>query len=307
MVQKEMEVWRTDKEADSKMYIDSCQAVRIHPRWFLTAAHCVYPSCNGSLPCTVQITLASAELRQTVRIKHSTTAKNVFIYEGFFPGQNRISSMDVALVKFDPMTATYAYEEWNDQQNQFVPITKKEFGDKLLNSPVTRAQLNAQMVRRFVSVARSHNSRFLQPIIVPLMKNGNLSYLISPTRSIFYVEELRHFISPSFGVDHGNSGGGVFTAQGDLVGLVSAVGGPRGRSGGAVAFRNEEGELVLTLPNADAYFLFTGFNNATMNFINRNIQGGVTTIEAENGFVKPTAKKFNAIIKAIDKASVVVE
>ena len=80
LVQKEMEVWRTDKEADSKMYIDSCQAVRIHPRWFLTAAHCVYPSCNGSLPCTVQITMASAELRQTVRIKHSTTAKNVFIY-----------------------------------------------------------------------------------------------------------------------------------------------------------------------------------------------------------------------------------
>ena len=102
LVQKEIAVWRTDKAAVGPTQVYACQAVRIAPKWFLTAAHCVYNACRDSLPCTVQINLAQAEgeLRQSVRINHSSSDKNVFIYEGFFPGQNRVSCVDVHLLNW---------------------------------------------------------------------------------------------------------------------------------------------------------------------------------------------------------------
>ena len=301
LIQKEMVIWRTDQEGGSSVPMDTCQAIRIHPKWFLTAAHCVYPSCRGSLPCTVQITLAEGEMRQRVRIKHSTASKNVFIYDGFFPGQNRISSVDVALVKFDPMTATYSHEAWSDKENQFVPISQETFEKKLPHSPETRAQLNATGAR-LVGVSGISNAKLLPQIAVPLMQNGNLSYRVSPSRDVFFIKKLQFFIAPSFGVEQGNSGGGVFTAQGDLVGLVSAL----VYSKGSAAFQNDEGKTVLTLQNAREYFLFTGFNANTLHFIRNHIPS-LRTIDADTGFVKPATKNFNTIIKTLDKAHMSLE
>lgn len=292
LVQKEISVWRTDKTGDTQVPVYSCQAVRIHPNWFLTAAHCVYPACRGSLPCTVQITLAQGELSQSVRIYHSTASQRVFIYEGFFPGQNRISSMDVALIKFEPQSADYAFAAWTEGAWQ--NITKKQFNKLLEQSPETKAQLNATGVR-LVGAANLPNARFLMQLAVPRMREGNLSYLVSPSPDVFFVTELQHFISPGFGVRRGNSGGGVFTVGGDLVGLVSSL---VYAPDGSATFKNDNGKTVLTLQNASDLFFFTGFNGSTLNFI-RNHVPGLRVIGADNGFVEPTNKKFSAIIKTV--------
>ena len=292
LIQKEISVWRTDKTADSRVPVYSCQALRIASHWFLTAAHCVYPACNGSLPCTVQVTLAQGELSQTVRIFHSTAARRVFIYEGFFPGQNRISSVDVALIKLDPAGASYAYaaagpEGWRS-------ITQAEFTKLLPQSPETKAQLNA-VGGRLIGAANLSNARFLPQLAVARMSEGTLSYLVSPSPDVFFVKELQHFISPGFGVRQGNSGGGVFTVQGDVAGLVSSL---VYAPDGSASFKNDEGKTVVTLQNADDLFFFTGFNGSTLNFI-RNHVPDLRVIGADNGFVEPTKKKFSAIIKAV--------
>lgn len=302
LIQKEIEVWRTDLAATSNVPVYSCQALRIHPNWLLTAAHCVYAACKDTLPCTVQVTLAEGELREQVRIYHTTAAKRVFIYEGFFPGQNRISSTDAALIKLDPAAADYSFEIWNADKSRWDKISASQFEKLLPSSPETKAQLNAAGAR-LVSAANISNARFLPQLVVPRMTQGSLSYLVEPVREVFFVRSLRHFISPGFGVQRGNSGGGVFTAQGDLVGLVSSLLYARD---GSASFQNEEGKTVLTLKQASDYFLFTGFNGSTLNFI-RNRVPGLRTIGAENGFIEPTDKDFAAIIKRINSTSMALE
>ncbi len=293
LVQKEINVWRTDKTYNSLASVYSCQAVRLHKNWFLTAAHCVYSACSGSQPCTVQITLAEAELRQTVRVYHSTSSQRVFIYPGFFPGQNRISSVDVALIRFEPETADYSYAALGKEGWKSVP--QERFAALLKDSPETQAQLGALGVR-LISSANLGNARFLPGIVVPKTVNGLVSYLQSPSDDIYFVAKLQHFISPGFGVRRGNSGGGVFTPQGDLAGLVSSL---MYSKNGSASFYDAEGKAVLTLKNAHDYFLFTGFNGATMNFI-RNKVPALRVIGADSGFVEPVKKDFEGIIKLIN-------
>ena len=303
LIQKEIAVWRTDKTGFGKTSVYSCQALRIAPDWFLTAAHCVYNACRDTLPCTMQINLAQAngELRQSVRINHSTASRNVFIYEGFFPGQNRVSSVDVALIKLDN-SAEYFYQAWDEKNASWENISPEQFEAAKKTSPETKAQLNTRSVRLIGSV-NLPNARFLPTLVVPRIGEGILSYLISPSADVFFVQEVQHFLSPGFGVQRGNSGGGVFTTQGDLVGIVSSL--LYGRDGSA-SFQNDEGKTVLTLKNADDYFLFTGFNGSTLNFI-RNHVPNLRVIGAENGFIEPTDKDFKAIVKSINRSFMVLE
>ncbi len=296
LIQKEIVTWRTDQAGAGRALVYNCQAVRIHPKWFLTAAHCVYSACRDNYPCTVQITLAEDKLRQTVRINHSQTDKKVFIYEGFFPGQNRISSVDVALVKLDPQTAEYRYEIRQD--NQWQPITQTQFNKLLPENPEVKAQLGA-FDARLIGAVDLPNSRFLPRIVIPRVTEGVISYVPS-SNGVFFVKDLRHFVSPVLNVRRGNSGGGVFTDRGDLVGVVSAMW--YGADGNA-SFQNEDGKTVVTLQNANEHFLFTGFNGSTLNFIRTHVPG-VRTIGAENGFITPTEKEmdFQTLVKNIVRA-----
>lgn len=293
LVQKEINIWRSDKTYDTQARVYSCQAVRIHRNWFLTAAHCVYTACSGSQPCTVEITLAEADLRQLVRVYHSTSSQRVFIYPGFFPGQNRISSVDVALVRFEPETAEYAYAAQGKEG--WTKISQERFYSLLKESPETQAQLSASNVR-LIGAANLGNSLFRPGIVVPKTVNGVVSYLQSPSDDIYFVEKLQHFLSPGFGVRRGNSGGGVFTPQGDLAGLVSSL---MYSKNGSASFYDADGKALLTLKNARDYFMFTGFNGATLNFI-RNKVPSLRVIGADMGYTEPVNKNFEEMVKLIN-------
>lgn len=296
LVQKEIDIWRTDKTYNSRAAVYSCQAVRIHKNWFLTAAHCVYSACSGSQPCTVQITLAEAEMRQTARVYHSTSSQRVFIYPGFFPGQNRISSVDVALIRFDNDAAdfSYALRENDGWKN----ISQEKFYARLPDCPQTQDQLNAYGVR-MISSANLGNALFRPGIVVPKTVNGEVFYLQAPSNDIYFVEKLQHFISPGFGVRRGNSGGGVFTPQGDLAGLVSSL---MYSKNGSASFYDSDGKAVLTLQDAHDYFLFTGFNGATLNFI-RNRVPSLRVIGADMGYAQAVNKNFEEIVKMINAST----
>lgn len=295
LIQKEISIWRTVQ--NSKIDIYDCQATRLSREWFLTAAHCVYNACHDSSPCTVQITLAEAEgeLRQIARVNHSTTSKSVFIYPGYFRGQNRISSVDVALIKLSG--ARYEYAAWDGEMQQWVAISRKEFEKKLPESPETREQLKDRPVR-LIGAVNLPNVQFLPQVIVPKMTDGSLSYLMS-FGDIFFVKDLQHFIAPDFGVRPGNSGGGIFTASGDLAGVVSSL---LYAPNGSASFKNDDGQTLVTLQNAHSYFFFTGFNGSTLNFI-RSWVPNLRVIGAENGFVEPTDKDFKHIIRSINASA----
>lgn len=294
LVQKEIATWETSQTYNSKARVYSCQAVRVHKNWFITAAHCVYASCRDSKSCTVQITLAEAELKADVRIMHSTASPRVFIYSGFFPGQNRISGVDAALIYFDPETAHYLFANMETGES----LEYDQFKKLLRFSPETKAQYQAYGVR-LINSATAPTAKLNPVLAVPRVSRGVVSYRLSATDN-FFVERLKHFISPDFGVRQGNSGGGVFTADGDLIGIVSS-----GLfTGKDLAFHDEEGKTVFTLKDASSFFFFTGFNGSTMGFI-RNKVPSLRTISLVPFFAEPTEQDFNDIIKQVEGTSMV--
>lgn len=293
LVQKEIASWPTDQTFNTQVAVYNCQAVRLHPDWFLTSAHCVYSAC-ATRPCTVEITLAqSADLTARVRVKHSTTSPAVFIYGGFFPGQNRISGVDAALIRFNAQKAEYSYTRTEDGQ----PLTRTEFEKLLRFDPEAQLQLNASGAR-LLNVSGVSTVRLRPGIVVPKVTNGNISYLAGGG-DVYFVDELQHFLSPGFGVRRGNSGGGVFTRSGDLAGVVSSL---LYAKDGSASFQDGEGNTVLTLKNAHDYFMFTGFNGATMNFI-RNKVPHLRTVSVLPEFAVPSKKKFTAVVEAANAAS----
>lgn len=294
LVQKEIAVWPTDKTFDSQVPVYSCQAVRLDANWFLTSAHCVYSAC-AFRPCTVDITLAESEgLLARARVNHSTTSQSVFIYRGFFPGQNRISGMDVALIKLDPKKADYTYVDLEGGS----AVTPEVFRDKLRLDPEAQAQLSAQGVR-LLSVANTPTVRLKPQIVVPKTTAGVVSYLPGSSPEVYYVGQLQHFISPGFGVRQGNSGGGVFTRAGDLAGIVSSL---LYNKDGTASFHDMDGKTVLTLKNADELFMFTGFNGTTLNFI-RNKVPHLRTVSVLPDYAEKSNKKFDQIVKVEEETS----
>ena len=104
LVQKAITVWG-DETSSEKLMSAQCQAVRITPGWLLTAAHCVYDFCRNNQNCTVQVDVVSApqdDLAAQVRVRSGAQKKNVFIFPGYNPRQNRSSSFDVALIRLAP-------------------------------------------------------------------------------------------------------------------------------------------------------------------------------------------------------------
>ena len=300
LVQKEIFILPAAERGKDYGLQYACQAVRLDEQWFLTAAHCVYGACTGTKDCDVEIVLAEAELKAVARVSHSVTDKRVFIYNGFRPGQNRVSGLDVALIKMDK-SAEIAYAVPTD--GGWVRVEPSEFNRRLRNAPETRAQLYA-MNPLFVDAANAPTSRLNAQFAVPKVVHGEVAYLTGPLSGSYYVKELQHFISPDFGVRQGNSGGGVFTVNGDLVGIVSAR---IYDADGSASFYDDKGRLTLTLGNAAHYFLFAGFNGTTLNFINSG-RPHVRTVDAvTNHYVTPVPeaeRDFSKIVRLINGSSI---
>ena len=90
----------------------TCQAVRIHKNWFLTAAHCVSPCKNYE--CTLRLWLAIGPVRAAAQVAR----QRVFLPEAYQdeytqpPGKKPESGLplwDVALIRFVPDSGDFAY------------------------------------------------------------------------------------------------------------------------------------------------------------------------------------------------------
>ena len=100
------------------------------------------------------------------------------------------------------------------------PLEYDQFKKLLRFSPETKAQYQAYGVR-LINSATAPTAKLNPVLAVPRVSRGVVSYRLSATDN-FFVEKLKHLISPDFGVRQGNSGGGVFTADGDLFRIGSS-------------------------------------------------------------------------------------
>ena len=238
-------------------------------------------------------------MRQTKHGKPITTnvsagqKKNVFIFPGYNPRQNRSSSFDVALIRLAPQERDWAF---------FAPrggkrFSREQFEKQLDVYPESRAQWNAKRPR-LLTFDAAVSARLTPAIAVPRVENGGVSWLYNAGGQAYFISELQHFVSTDFGVRQGNSGGGVFTADGQLVGVVSMSFTGKGNR---MQFKDADGKAVSTLQNADAYFVFTGFTSAVSAFIRGHVPG-VFSVGAVPQAAELTNEKFTRIIKTLDNA-----
>lgn len=320
--QKEYELTFTVR---GKTQTVSCQAVRFHKNWFLTAAHCVSPCKNYS--CQMRMWLAVGPARAAAVLSQ----KNVFLPEeyqdeytlppGVQPRRGELPAWDMALIYFNARQARYEYYDaygkvkekdflltldrgfWEkktdealkesarlyEQSRQYAADGQAQIARQLTEqaqaleqdadeyraaaeaAPLLKRQWNGAMAPRLaplLTYSDKDEKFLLSNILVPRWTRGAFEMLSSPRQILYFGDNAAPWLSAGFGVEKGNSGGGVF---------LPVYNGGKKRASGLVGIVSAKS--LNQLPEAarkryalygSEIFLFNGFSeNTTLGFIRR--------------------------------------
>ena len=225
----------------------TCQAVRIHKNWFLTAAHCVevcqHKSCNLRMMLAVGKVSAFAEL----------SSSDVFIPNEYTETNEAGSVLwDMALLHYKPTSISYVSAEGG-------PADQETFARAMRQDPDLKAQWEgAQQPRLRPVVVYSGPGLMHLPenIVVPRWTQGELSYFSNPTYILYAGQRQAMWVSDGFGVEKGNSGGAVQLAN--SLGIIGVVSARKANDLPADVRR----EFPAFGANGE-FFMFTGFSKKT--------------------------------------------
>lgn len=282
-----------------------CQAVRIAPKWYLTAAHCVRPYCDKECQITVQ--LLQGPLQASARLMHTSAAPRVFVPPAYRTGSSRSIRADLALIRFDPAEEEYFFYEAASKQvldkGTFIKrLNASEYADQ-------RGQWQALENARpkLLSVNNSVSRRVLFPLAVPDLREDGIFFKQS-AGDFYYFTELRHYMGPNFGVEKGMSGSGVVLPGGEVIGVVSS----RLNNTGKLVTYNEKDEPVGSVPYSSEYFLFTPVSRENAAFIRATVNSfheaglGPRIVSINSHYADPSAAKVQEVFSDIASAEEVV-
>ena len=196
----------------------TCQAFRIHPHWFATAAHCV-DMCVFNGACDIKILLAQGAVNASVRVEK----RDIFIPQEYrtVDAQKRVSThkfWDVALIHYQPQEYIYKFAEGGT-------ATEDEFEQALKQSRSLRVQWQGATHPK-TPVLYTYGGEGLmqlrQNLIVPRWNFGQMESFSNPQTVLYFGEKKSLWGADGFGVDHGNSGGAVVLEDGGIVGIATA-------------------------------------------------------------------------------------
>lgn len=238
-----------------------CQAVRITPKWYLTAAHCVRPFCDKE--CMVTVQLLQGDLQAAAQIYHSSASPAVFVPREYRPGNAKNIRHDIALVRFEPRAQDYFFYDARNKKALDEEAFFKELKSSA-HSDAYRQWTALQKARpKLLSVTDAFNRRVTQPLAVPDLRQDGIFFRSNYADDFYYFTELRHYMGGNFGVEKGMSGSGVVLPGGDVIGVVSSS-----LNGGAkVVAYDENDEPSAAMPYSADYFLFTPLSRKNVNFI----------------------------------------
>lgn len=196
-----------------------CQAVRLNDTWFLTAAHCVLPSCESK--CEVRTTLISNNMFEiALETKHNSLGKKA-VYTHPKAKENN-SSYDIALINFEDNNSNFIYKDtsYTYTREQFLKIYTSqadialEKAQKFTNPPTILLIKNSPNLTLPKILKRN--------LIVDSIWGADVSSLHSRD-TVFYSPKNKFIYTRNFGIKQGISGSGVFTDKNELVAVVSSV------------------------------------------------------------------------------------
>ena len=257
-----------------------CQAVRIAPRWYLTAAHCVMSQCYNQ-SCDIIVNMLQGDLYASAIVHHNETKhKRVFPHPDYKDGKIKSVRTDLALILFDPAKTDYFFK--------LTPINK-ELSRREFNKLLKEVNYSEQRQRwdtlehgyaKLYAVSNAMNRRVLKTVAVPDLKSD--TQLIGS--EFYYFDKLKHYIGLDIGVDKGLSGAGVVVPGGGIIGIVSTVTGQEQPS------ENKNAQWGQKKKNK--YFLFTPINHDNEQFIKLHLTA------AESQFIVPMDPKVAEITEA---------
>lgn len=249
---------------EGKQGAGQCQAVRIMPKWYLTAAHCVVPECDQA--CSITVQLLPGLLQAQAQVKHTAANARVFVPANYFPNSDKAIRYDLALIRFAPEPEDYFYYDAYKKE----VLDEKAFLKKLNKSPFVdqKRQWEALQSARptLYTVDNGGTRKLLFPIAMPDWRSGELTIYRSDN-AFYYFPQLRYYMGWDFGVGHGMSGGGVALPGGHLIGIISTFMSQTGK----MILYNEQDEPIDSVPYSSEYFLFTPLSQENANFIKATI------------------------------------
>ncbi len=281
------EIYADDYTFQKQLIINTnhtCQAFRIHPNWFVTAAHCVEQCADGGR-CQVKIMLAQGP----VNVSYTVPSRDIFMPKEYrtVDKLQKITThknWDVALLHYQPEEYTYEFPEGG-------MATETEFEQALAQSHSLRMQWKGATHPK-IPVLYIYGGEDLMTlksnIIVPRWNFGQMESFSNPKTVLYFGRKQALWGADGFGVDHGNSGGAVVLENGGIVGIATAKIDNN--------LPSEVKQVFPTFGQANEFFLFNGFApKTTFAFIEKTM--------ARFGD-KPVTKKLRKIVPTVDPTAV---
>ena len=260
-----------------------CQATRMAPHWFVTAAHCVKDLCARA--CSLQLDLLEAPVSAFAKVEHSTQNPTVFVHPGY--QQGHFVKDDFALIRLDLNRApkTY-YRRATSPKEPHVALSEQKFTVWLAKHPrvarMYRRVLNPQLPP--IAVFDNSNYELDRTVSVISIFEGKRQVSVNPN-PVYYVKDLGYAYTQNFGIRKGMSGSGVMTNTGELIGIISAY-------VGADLYKGKE------KVKHQEFFVFPVFNNDFLRFM-QDVMGRdfsrVLQKDAYPYLARKTRKNFDEI------------
>lgn len=238
----------------------TCQAFRIHPNWFATAAHCV-DMCAFGGGCNIQILLAQGPVSASVKVDK----RAIFIPKEYrtVDAKKRVTThkfWDVALIHYQPQEYHYEFAEGG-------AANAEEFSQAVRQSRSLRAQWQGAVNPQIPTLYSYGGDNLMilpQNLIVPRWNFGQMQSFSNPQTVLYFGEKKSLWGADGFGVDHGNSGGAVVLEDGGIVGIATAK-----------MDNNLPADVRQAFPKfgqAYEFFIFNGFApQTTLKFIQKTM------------------------------------
>lgn len=267
-----------------------CQATRIAPHWFATAAHCVQDLCTSA--CKIRMDLLDTPVSVLAETQHSVQTPRVFVHPNYRKGQ--LVKNDFALFFLDLNRApkTY-YRRANAKNPQNIAMSEKQFTAWLARNPRTNTKYNHVLRPQLPPIVRFDNNNYVldRKISVISIFDGKRKVKTDPN-AVYYVKDLGYAYTQNFGIRKGMSGSGVMTNTGELIGIISAY-------VDADLYKGKQ-----KIKHRDL-FMFPVFNEDLISFMRDTLGSDWNRVDVKDAYpylVRKTGKDFTEVLTIMKKS-----